>query len=41
MVVRQGIRVGFWKAMPTPLIGPVTFCARHPDLARSTPATGR
>ena len=25
MVVRQGISVGFWNAMPTPLIGPFTF----------------
>jgi len=25
MVVRHGIRVGFWNAMPTPLIGPLTL----------------
>ena len=33
MVVRHGIRVGFWKAMPTPLIGPRDALARHPHLA--------
>ena len=42
MVVRQGISVGFWKAMPTPLIGPVTFSPAtrtSPDVAGSRPVT--
>ena len=37
MVVRHGIRVGFWNAMPTPLIGPVTF---SPATRTSPPEAG-
>jgi hypothetical protein len=42
MVVRQGISVGFWKAMPTPLIGPVTVAPAtrtSPDDAGNRPVT--
>ena len=36
IVVRHGIRVGFWNAMPTPLIGPVTFA----PFTRTSPPDG-
>ena len=42
MVVRHGIRVGFWNAMPTPLIGRVTFLPAtrtSPAVAGSRPVT--
>ena len=42
MVVRHGIRVGFWNAMPTPLIGAVTFwpaTRTSPPVAGSRPVT--
>ena len=41
-VVRHGIRVGFWKAMPTPLIGARTFCPEtwtSPLVAGMSPVT--
>ena len=42
-VVRQGISVGFWNAMPTPLIGRVTFWpadhAPRRSMAGNSPVT--
>ena len=41
-VVRQGISVGAWKAMPTPRIGPFTACPctrTSPRVGGSSPVT--